>query len=1522
MKKHLLTILVACVTIQFATAQAPSQFKYQAVLRNGDGSIMASEAVSVDIQIVVSSPEGESVFYESHSVTTSPQGVINLTIGSVNTTGLAEIDWGADTYFIKVSVNGLEMGISQLLAVPYALHAKTADALTGELLETDPAFTAWDKSTGIEITESQISDLQTYLTEETDPTVTANFDFSDAAEGDLLQFNGTKWVKVTPDYISDYTVTETDVTAHQTALEITESQISDLQSYLTEESDPTVTTNFDFTGAANGDLLQFNGTQWVKVTPGYLTSYTETDPEFIAWDKSTGISVTENQISDLQNYLTTESDPTVTTNFDFTGAANGDLLQFNGTQWVKVTPGYLTSYTETDPEFIAWDKSTGISVTENQISDLQNYLTTESDPTVTTNFDFTGAANGDLLQFNGTQWVKVTPEYITSYTETDPEFLAWDKSTGISVTENQISDLQNYLTTESDPTVTTNFDFTGAANGDLLQFNGTQWVKVTPGYLTSYTETDPEFIAWDKSTGINVTESQISDLKAYLTSENDPAVSTNFDFTDAAVGDLLQFDGNKWIKVTPNYLTPASGWVLGGNSGTIDETNFIGTSDNVPLNFKVNNQKAGRIDANGVTSFGYQALNSNSGSGNTGIGYHALFNNTSSGSNTALGYRAMESNTGMGLNTAIGANSLRNNTTGEWNTAIGASALLSNTSGTMNTAIGGGALSSNINGGGNIAVGGGSLNYFTSGTNNTSIGFQCMLNATSGSDNTAMGYHTLLSNLAGSQATAIGSGAMQYSNNTSTPYINYNVAVGYEALRGSTSASVNTGNSNTAVGYQSMLSNTSGNANTALGVNALNLNTEGTFNTALGANALDRNTSGWYNSATGRNALFYNQTGDHNTANGANSLSNNIDGSYNTSFGSGAGFNNVSGSGNVFLGYFAGYNETGSNKLYIANSDANPPLIYGDFSTGKIGIGTSNPGGVLDIAGGFIRVQSSDVVPTGNVNALEMGFFTSGGYAFLQGYNRGTSTFLPIEFSGSTVGFRANGTTAMKISTAGNVGIGTDSPTVKLHVTGNAKFGATSSINIWEWDGVEKVGIDYNTSNGDFNMRNPVAGKRLLGTISSTGSWGIEHTSGIELVRVTGTGLMGIGTVNPGANLHVQSSSTSTDVNLANFFWNPDASGEYGYINIGKSEATDQCGHVGYIYNTNFGAGSLFLGIYGDAVGVGLNVIKGGNVGIGKTTPTTKLDVNGVITATDGNSNSWNTAYGWGNHSAENYLKTETDPIFINSEAANITAADIAKLGNLSGVNTGDQDLSGKVDKAVGKDLQTNGTQAGQMQYWNGTGWVTVEAGNEGQVLTFTGGVPTWKTEVGDNFVINFTTGKIWMDRNLGAAQVATSSTDPDSYGDLYQWGRAADGHQVRTSGTTTTLSSSDTPGHGNFILAPDSPVDWRSPQNDNLWQGVSGVNNPCPAGYRLPTEAELNAERASWSSNNSAGAFASPLKLPVAGYRGGSDGSLDVVGSDGYYWSSTVDGTYSRGLYFISSGAYMYSGYRAYGRTVRCIKE
>jgi uncharacterized protein (TIGR02145 family) len=188
--------------------------------------------------------------------------------------------------------------------------------------------------------------------------------------------------------------------------------------------------------------------------------------------------------------------------------------------------------------------------------------------------------------------------------------------------------------------------------------------------------------------------------------------------------------------------------------------------------------------------------------------------------------------------------------------------------------------------------------------------------------------------------------------------------------------------------------------------------------------------------------------------------------------------------------------------------------------------------------------------------------------------------------------------------------------------------------------------------------------------------------------------------------------------------------------------------------------------------------------------------------------------------------------------------------------------------------------------------------------------------------VINPVTGRIWMDRNLGASQVATSSSDAAAYGDLYQWGRFADGHQCRNSSTTIVTSNTDNPGHSYFVPSNNYPYDWRVPQNDNLWQGVNGINNPCPSGYRLPTETELDAERLSWVTNNAAGAYASPLKWTLAGFRNFSDGGLTDEGTYGIYWTSTVSSFYAAYIQFDVTGAFMYIYYRAGGGSVRCIKD
>jgi hypothetical protein len=214
--------------------------------------------------------------------------------------------------------------------------------------------------------------------------------------------------------------------------------------------------------------------------------------------------------------------------------------------------------------------------------------------------------------------------------------------------------------------------------------------------------------------------------------------------------------------------------------------------------------------------------------------------------------------------------------------------------------------------------------------------------------------------------------------------------------------------------------------------------------------------------------------------------------------------------------------------------------------------------------------------------------------------------------------------------------------------------------------------------------------------------------------------------------------------------------------------------------------------------------------------------------------------------------------------------------------------------------------------------------GTSSVTFTYSGVSVTYGTVVGAN-------GKCWLDRNLGASRVAISSTDHLGYGDLFQWGRAADGHQSITwsnstdgsgGATTPVVSTVDQPPHGSFIEMNTGVFDWRSPQNANLWQGVNGINNPCPSGWRVPTQAEWESESLRWSSSNTVGAYLSPLKLAVSGLRSLVDGSLINVGQYGNYWSSTPGFTDARSLHFNSNTITILPFYRSGAGAVRCVKD
>lgn len=160
--KNLILFISAFIISALAVAQTPQLLSYQAVVRNSADELIVNTQVGMQITILQTSTSGTVVYTETQTPTTNENGLLSVVIGEGPDFNL--IDWSADIFFVKTEIdpaggtNYTITGITQLLSVPYALYAAKAGAVN----ETDPLFSAWDKSSGINITESQITDLQDY----------------------------------------------------------------------------------------------------------------------------------------------------------------------------------------------------------------------------------------------------------------------------------------------------------------------------------------------------------------------------------------------------------------------------------------------------------------------------------------------------------------------------------------------------------------------------------------------------------------------------------------------------------------------------------------------------------------------------------------------------------------------------------------------------------------------------------------------------------------------------------------------------------------------------------------------------------------------------------------------------------------------------------------------------------------------------------------------------------------------------------------------------------------------------------------------------------------------------------------------------------------------------------------------------------------------------------------------------------------------------------------------------------------
>ena len=279
-------------------AQAPQKMSYQAVIRNASNTLIVNQSVGIRISIIQGTIFGASVYVETHTASTNANGLVSLEIGSGNILNgnFNTINWANGPYFIKTETDPTGgtsytiSGTSQLLSVPYAMHAKTAENITGSINEVDPVF---NSSTAKKITATDTTRWNNKLSSytETDPV------FNTSLAKNITATDTSKW----NNKLSSYT-----------------------------ETDPI------FNSSLAKNITATDTSKWNNK----LSSYTETDPIF---NSSLAKNITATDTSKWNNKLSsyTETDPI------FNSSLAKNITATDTIRWNNK----LSSYTETDPIF-------------------------------------------------------------------------------------------------------------------------------------------------------------------------------------------------------------------------------------------------------------------------------------------------------------------------------------------------------------------------------------------------------------------------------------------------------------------------------------------------------------------------------------------------------------------------------------------------------------------------------------------------------------------------------------------------------------------------------------------------------------------------------------------------------------------------------------------------------------------------------------------------------------------------------------------------------------------------------------------------------------------------------------------------------------------------------------------------------------------------------------------------------------------------------------------------------------------
>ena len=821
MKKYLFLIFVMFTGVCLQS-QTFGGFKYQAVVRDASGNVNANATLQIEISIIQGAVDGINVFTENHQSESNAFGLVNLGIGSQNPIQFEQIDWSNGPYFIKISVDGEEFGTSQLLSVPFAMHAKTTESYA----ETDPVYEgSVAKNIGEQDIENWNNKLDTLI--ESDPVFMA----SPLRNITIVDINS--WTNKL-----DAAAESDPIFASSIAKGISEQDTAYWNSKLDEfiERDPTFMAH-PASGITADDITKWkalfiwytnNSYNYLSTNSlaGHITaadtarwggggSFTETDPVFGSWNKSTGISITESQISNLDHFTNTdETDPV------FAASIAKSITTVDTANWNHKLDGF----TETDP---VYGVSVAKGITSADTAMWNDKLNVEVDGSVTNEIQTLSLSNDTLYLANG-GFVKLPSQALKDA----------DEDTKIQVEESSDEDKIR-------------FDIGGEE----------RWVMRGRTLENSYNG-GSLFIG--QSAGINDNQAFGANvfIGRYAGKEN----------TSGTYNSVVGY------QALALNTSGASNTVFGGMAMY---ANTSGGSNTAIGTMVLRANTSGSLN----TALGSNALYRNvDGSANCAIGSASLHENTSGNQNVAIGYNSLQLNSAGNENTAIG-NYAGLNTTGSSNVFLGSSAGFK-TLGSRNIFLGYRAghyetgsdklYIENSNSESPLIYGDFAVDTLRI---NGKLSIAQTIKIEGGSPGSGKVLTSDASGLASwENASNLGvtykqsgdnfAGSLLLGHNT-TGVLNFaqeNTGVGFDALR-----SITSGDNNAAIGSHALYANTTGSQNLANGYYALYFNTTGNYNAANGSKALYQNKTGSNNSANGSYALFSNITGNNNTALGSHS---------------------------------------------------------------------------------------------------------------------------------------------------------------------------------------------------------------------------------------------------------------------------------------------------------------------------------------------------------------------------------------------------------------------------------------------------------------------------------------------------------------------------------------------------------------------------------------------------------------------------------------------------------------------------